>query len=107
MSYANKQGWKITGRSELIGARDATAGVSAEAEYYLGVGKIVRSRLRCGCRPDAIAQAVGLSVVEAIFTLRYAERSPTFILQALVEDWSWETIKHRLRQRRTKGQPAR
>ncbi len=94
MSQANKRGWDRKVLAERVGGSDAARRVVTEAEFYLAAGQIARRRLRRGCRPKTIARALGISMVEALTAQRYAESSPALILRALVEDWSWEQIKH-------------
>jgi len=89
MSHANKRGWNRI----VLAEQNAHGGVITEAEFYEAAGKMVRRGLRHGFRPQAISRALGISTVEALTALRYAESSPALILRALVGDWSWQQIK--------------
>ncbi|MBI1903721.1 MAG: hypothetical protein HY000_16770 [Planctomycetes bacterium] len=97
MSEVNERGWNRRAIAERTGRRDEVRGIVTEAEFYLNAGRTVRRRIRRGHRPPAIARALDMSVVEAFYALRYAESSPSLVLRALVEAWSWEKIKQSLR----------
>ncbi|MBI2479508.1 MAG: hypothetical protein HYV60_13000 [Planctomycetia bacterium] len=93
MSLANKRRWN---KKEVLNAQSEAGTAMTEAERYLLAGRIVRQRIRRGSTPQAIAVALGMTIVEALSALQYVESSPALILRALVEEWPWKKIKHHL-----------
>ena len=98
MSHSNDQRGNREVFTEWINTHQGGQRAIAEAELYLLTGKIVRQRVRRGYSPQVIADALGMTVVEALCALYYVESSPALILRALVGDWPWRTIKQHLSQ---------
>jgi len=88
--------WSRRRRSKRSDARDEDIQVLSDAEFYLLLGKRSRWGLsHPGC-PELIRPAVQLAAADIVAARRFAESPSSFVLRALIEEWSWQRIKSEL-----------
>jgi hypothetical protein len=88
--------WSRTRRSKRRDAREEDIHVLSDAEFYLLLGKRSRWGLsHPGC-PELIRPAVQLAAADIVAARRFAESPSSFVLRALIEEWSWPQIKSEL-----------
>jgi hypothetical protein len=104
MSNTNNQRGNRGFVTERINSDQEGRRAISQAELYLLAGKIVRHRTRRGHNPQAIANSLGMTIVECLCALQYAESSPALILRALVDEWPWKKIKQHLGRQPDSGQ---
>ncbi len=67
------------------------------AEFYLAVGTVVHFAVGRGIPLHQVCRRLGLPTSACLLAREYANSPDWLKLRALVEDWSWDEIKEKVR----------
>ena len=87
-------------RKSLAGGlrmRKKTSPHLTAAEFYLAVGRVVHFAVDQGIPLNQLGRRLGLPTSACLLAREYASSPDWLKLRALVEDWSWDEIKEKVR----------
>ena len=81
---------------EPMSLRRQLSDAMSEAEFYLVVGRAVAYFVRQGVPMSTVARTLQETSTECCLFQRYADSRDSFKFRALMEGWSWKTIRENL-----------
>lgn len=96
MKFMDKQFALRTLFGERLSLRRQLSDATSEAEFYLVAGRAVAYLVRQGVPMSTVARTLEETSAECRLFQRYADSRDSFKLRALIEGWSWKTIRENL-----------